>query len=293
MFKDLLSQNKTIAICDAIVKQYEKYPETELIIDFDNCEFIYPDYALLFICTIKYLERIGCKVVGQILINRESKTAKYLAEMNFFETLKVEFPFHADNIDDKSSVQIQKYTSENQIEVLHSILKVLREKSSMNDNVYASLDYCLNEVLDNVLNHSEENEGWVVAQYYENLNSIRLIVADYGIGIHKSLNSRYNFSEEESLLKCIEEGVTNGKGQGHGLFATSTFVKLNKGFLSICSGNKKLNITENKLTVKSIKRWNGTYIYLRINTNVDVDYTEFTSKHYDYKKGLFESMFEN
>jgi len=87
--------------------------------------------------------------------------------------------------------------------------------------------------------------------------------------------------------------VTNGKGQGHGLFATSTFVKLNKGFLSICSGNKKLNITENKLTVKSIKRWNGTYIYLRINTNVDVDYTEFTSKHYDYKKDLFESMFEN
>jgi len=153
MFKDLSSQNKTIAICDAIVIQYEKYPETELIIDFDNCEFIYPDYALLFICTIKYLERIGCKVVGQILINRESKTAKYLAEMNFFETLKVEFPFHADNIDDKSSVQIQKYTSENQIEVLHSILKVLREKSSMNDNVYASLDYCLNEVLDNVLNH--------------------------------------------------------------------------------------------------------------------------------------------
>lgn len=293
MFKDLSSQNKTIAICDAIVIQYEKYPETELIIDFDNCEFIYPDYALLFICTIKYLERIGCKVVGQILINRESKTAKYLAEMNFFETLKVEFPFHADNIDDKSSVQIQKYTSENQIEVLHSILKVLREKSSMNDNVYASLDYCLNEVLDNVLNHSEENEGWVVAQYYENLNSIRLIVADYGIGIHKSLNLRYNFSEEESLLKCIEEGVTNGKGQGHGLFATSTFVKLNKGFLSICSGNKKLNITENKLTVKSIKRWNGTYIYLRINTNVDVDYTEFTSKHYDYKKDLFESMFEN
>ena len=293
MFKDLSSQNETIAICDGIVKQYKNYPETELIIDFDSCEFIYPDYAVLFICTIKYLERIGYKVVGQILINRESKTAKYLAEMNFFEVLKVEFPFQVNNIDDKSSVKIQRYTKENQLEVLHSILKVLRERGSMHDNVYTSLDYCLNEILDNVLNHSEEEEGWVVAQYYENLNSIRLIVADYGIGIQKSLNLKHNFTEEESLLKCIEEGVSNGKGQGHGLYATSTFVKLNKGFLSVCSGNKKLNITENSLTVKSIKKWNGTYVYLRINTNVDVDYTEFTSKHYDYKKNLFESMFDN
>jgi len=293
MVKDFSSQNETISICDSIVRQYKNHPETELIIDFDGCEFIYPDYAVLFICTIKYLERIGYKVVGQILINRESKTANYLAEMNFFEVLKAEFPFQVNIIDDKSSVQIQRYTKENQLEVLNSILKVLREKSSMHDNVYTSLDYCLNEILDNVLNHSEEEEGWVVAQYYENLNSIRLIVADYGIVIQNSLNIKHNFTEEESLLKCIEEGVSNGKGQGHGLYATSTFVKLNKGFLSVCSGNKKLNITENNLTLKSIKKWNGTYVYLRINTNVDVDYTEFTSKHYDYKKHLFESMFDN
>ena len=177
------------------------------------------------------------------------------------------------------------------MEVLKSILKVLKEKGSINDNVYASLDYCFNEILDNVLNHTEEKEGWVVAQYFPSLNSIRLSVCDFGMGIHKSLNQKHNFTEKEAIVKCIESGVTNGKGQGHGLFATSSFVKLNKGWLSLISGNKKLNVSESQTIVKDIDYWQGTCIYIRINTNVEVDYTEFTSPNYDYKKQLFEDMF--
>ncbi|OJX52733.1 MAG: hypothetical protein BGO88_12985 [Flavobacterium sp. 38-13] len=216
------SQNASISSCKLLVDQYKKFPETKLIIDFNQCDFIYPDYIVLLLCTIKYLESIGFIVTGKIKINKDSNLAKYLAKMNFFENLQVQFPLDVEKVDDKNSVQIQRYTKENQIVVLNSILKVLRENSSMNDNVYTSLDYCLNEILDNVLNHSEQNEGWVVAQHFGQLNSIRLVVADYGIGIHNSLNLKHNFSEEEAMLKCIEEGVTNGKGQGHGLYATVT-----------------------------------------------------------------------
>lgn len=292
LVRDLISQNQTITLCDEIVQAYQEDSNTQIRLDFTGCDFIYADYAILFLCTIKYLERLGFKVGGNIILNRDSGTAKYLAKMNFFENLKVEFPFEVQKTDDGTAVRMQKYNRENQLEVLQSILKVLRNNSSMHENVYTGLDYCLNEILDNVLNHSEENEGWVVAQYSEELNSIRLIVADFGIGIHKSLNIRHNFSESEALFKCIEEGITNGKGQGHGLYATSSFVKLNKGWLSVCSGTKKLNVTEKQTIVKDVAGWNGTYVYLRINTNIDVDYTEFTSKNYDYKKQIFEDLFD-
>lgn len=285
------SHNKTIAVCKALVDQYKAEPETEIVIDFSDCDFIYPDYAILLLCSIKYIEHLGIEVKGTIKLDTNKEIVTYLAKMNFFENLNVELPIAIPKINPHSSVQIQKYTSENQLEVLNSILKVLREKSSLNDDVYASLDYCFNEILDNVLNHTEEKVGWVVAQYFENINSIRLIVCDFGLGIHQSLNQKYNFTEEEAIAKCIESGVTNGKGQGHGLFATASFVRLNKGWLSLFSGNKKLNVSEKGTIVKDIDGWQGTCVYIRINTNVEVDYKEFTSPFYDYKKQVFENLF--
>ena len=72
----------------------------------------------------------------------------------------------------------------------------------------------------------------------------------------------------------------------------SAFIKLNKGWLSVISKNKRLNVTEDKIEVKNISHWQGTCVYLRINTNVEVDYKEFTSKYYDYKRELFEDMLD-
>jgi anti-sigma regulatory factor (Ser/Thr protein kinase) len=286
------SHHQTITVCNLLIKQYKKEANTHLIIDFSDCDFIYPDYAILLLCTIKYIEYLGYTVTGNIKLSANNQVVMYLAKMNFFANLNVELPIEIPKINRDNAVEIQKYTSENQIEVLNSILKVLKANGSINDNVYASLDYCFNEILDNVLNHTEEKVGWVVAQYFENLNSIRLIVCDFGMGIHRSLNQKHDFTEEEALVKCIESGVTNGKGQGHGLYATSSFIKLNKGWLSLFSGNKKLNVSEKETIVKDIDNWQGTCVYIRINTNIEVDYTEFTSKYYDYKKQVFENLFE-
>jgi len=285
------SHNNMITACNLLVNQYKKESDTVLIIDFSGCDFIYPDYAILLLCTIKYLEHLGHKVTGTIILSKSRRIEKYLAQMNFFANLNVELPMDIPKINKNSAVEIQKYTSENQLEVLESILKVLRTNGSINDNVYTGLDYCFNEILDNVLNHTEEKVGWVVAQYFGNLNSIRLIVCDFGLGIHKSLNTKHAFSEDEAISKCIESGVTNGKGQGHGLYATATFSRLNKGWLSLFSGNKKLNVNEKETSIEKIDHWQGTCVYIRINTNVEVDYTEFTSKNYDYKKQLFENLF--
>lgn len=286
------SHNQTLFICNNLINQFIVEPNTRLLIDFEDCDFIYPDYAILLHCSIKYIENQGIKVSGTLKLGKSNKIVIYLAKMNFFANLNIKLPISISKFNPNNSVKIQKYTSENQFEVLNSILKVLKEKSNLDDNVYASLDYCFNEILDNVLNHTEEKMGWVVAQYFENINSIRLIVCDFGLGIHASLNQKYNFTEAEALSKCVESGVTNGKGQGHGLFATASFVRLNKGWLSIFSGNKKLNVSEKETVVKDISKWQGTCVYIRINTNVEVDYTEFTSPFYDYKKQVFENLFE-
>lgn len=286
------SHNKTITVCNLLIKQYKTDPKINLIIDFSDCEFIYPDYAILLLCTIKYIEHLGHVVTGTIKLSPNKQVIIYLAKMNFFANLNVVLPIGIPKFNPDNAVQIQQYTSENQLTVLNSILKVLYSKGSINENVYTGLDYCFNEILDNVLNHTDEKIGWVVAQYFANLNSIRLIVCDFGMGIHKSLNLKHDYTEEEAITKCIESGITNGKGQGHGLYATSSFIKQNKGWLSLFSGNKKLNVNETETVIEDIDNWQGTCVYVRINTNIEVDYTEFTSRNYDYKKQAFEYLFE-
>lgn len=292
MYELSKSHSAAITICREVINLYEDNPQASLSIDFDGCEFIYPDYASLFICTLKYLDHLGYTVSGTINLDENSNPGIYLAGMKFFEHLNTTLPFKIKEADSQKSVVIQHYNSENQLEVLNHILKILREKSSLDDNVYTGLDYCFNEILDNVLNHSGTGKGLVAAQYFESLNSIRLIVCDYGMGIYESLRHVYNYTEDQAMLNCIVSGITNGKGQGHGLYATSTFVKLNKGWLSIISGNKILTVSENETKLTDIDKWQGTAIYIRINTNVSVDYKEFTSKNYDYKAELFESLFE-
>lgn len=56
------SHNKTIAVCKNLVNQYKSQPTTKLILDFTDCTFIYPDYAILLLCTIKYIEQCGIEV---------------------------------------------------------------------------------------------------------------------------------------------------------------------------------------------------------------------------------------
>ncbi|NJM78826.1 MAG: sensor histidine kinase [Flavobacterium sp.] len=287
-----ISHENTLEVCNDLINFYIKNPKTNLIIDFSNCNFLYPDYALLLLCSIKYIENKGIEVHGKIKMDKSTAIFQYLLKINFFENLKIDLPKVYINNDD-SFLEIQNYNSENQIEVQSRIMKVLKKTTFINDDVFTGLDYCLNEILDNILNHSKERQGWVVAQYFGNLNQIRLMVADYGIGIHKALNERYNFTEEEAIIKCIESGITNGKGQGHGLYATSLFTSENKGWLSVISGSKKLDVNNHTSKIVDINYWQGTCIYLRINTNVDVDYKLFTSRHYDQKEHLFDMMFGN
>lgn len=279
--------------CNDLVNHFNEFPDSKIIFDLSGITFIYPDYALLILCTLKCIEiNTGKEIHGTIRVDSNSNAIKYLNRMNFFRHLDVEIPANFKIQNGISSIEIQNYNEENQIEVCQSILKMIKTNSNIDDNVYASLDYCFNEVLDNVLLHSETKQGWVVAQYFPNLSAIRLMVCDYGIGVKNALNIKYNFNDEEALLKCIEKGITNGKGQGHGLFATSKFIELNQGWLSIISGNKKLDINgSNYIKVKDSSYWQGTCVYLRINTNLDVDYTQFTSENYDYKEQLFEDLF--
>ena len=97
-----------------------------------------------------------------------------------------------------------------------------------------------------------------------------------------------SYSEEDGLLKCIEDKVTNGKGMGFGLFSTANLIRDCSSELDIYSGNKRLHFDINGKTVEDISYWQGTVVFMRLRADVSID----PEKVVDYRTNCAEQYNE-
>ena len=129
-----------------------------------------------------------------------------------------------------------------QYAVVDAMVLQLDKSANLANGVRQCFDWCLNEVTDNVLNHSRPGggaHGYVMAQFVRAANLLKICVFDTGIGIRKSFaGSKYEgVDAAEAIRLAVRRGVTNGNGQGNGLWGLHEMVKLGKyGKLHIRSG---------------------------------------------------------
>ena len=147
------------------------------------------------------------------------------------------------------------------------------------EGVLSGLTWCINEVMDNVLLHSEYGHGLIMAQYHPSAKHVAFCIYDCGIGIFNTLkaSSHRPRTELDALSMAIQEGVGDGKGQGNGLFGLYQITKENKGRLTISSGASSIMLFSNgelrkfeHIPFVSYKN-KGTIIDFQINLNKTVD----------------------
>lgn len=114
-----------------------------------------------------------------------------------------------------------------------------------------SLEWALNEITDNVLNHAESSiGGFVQANFHPKRNEVEFIVTDAGLTIPKTLRGGNvglkNDSDPTCLDKAIREGVTKNSttNQGNGLYGAYRLSQLSRGRFSIHSGYASLNFND-------------------------------------------------
>ena len=110
-----------------------------------------------------------------------------------------------------------------------------------------TIGYIISELGRNVLEHSiAENGAILCAQFYAKSNTIRIGIADTGIGIRKSINqSHVATTDLEAIRLALWPGVTGttsapggtAQNAGAGLFFVKSIANLNKDFFVIYSGN--------------------------------------------------------
>jgi len=134
-------------------------------------------------------------------------------------------------------------------QMVNAVLSSLTELSRAD---LGAIEWALNEITDNVMNHAESPVGGLAQLVnYKKAGRVEFVVADPGIGIPASLRrGRPEIrSESEALEQAVREGVTGDRslGQGNGLFGTFEVSQVGSGYLHVHSAFAALDYRSGNL----------------------------------------------
>lgn len=117
------------------------------------------------------------------------------------------------------------------------------------------IKYIVSELARNVLEHARTKHGAILcAQYYKKSNTIRIGVADTGVGIKQTINQVHDAKTHlEAIRLALMPGITGTTQReggtefnaGAGLFFIKSIAKVNRDFFMIYSGNAMYKLLKN------------------------------------------------
>ncbi len=117
-----------------------------------------------------------------------------------------------------------------------------------------TIGWCLNEIMDNVSNHSRESVGFFEIQLHRKNKRLAICIADTGVGIRESLRQRRTArSDEDAITLAMGHKYTRDSKtyQGNGLWGLNELVRAGKGMLVVSSGNGIVRIEGESSTHQS------------------------------------------
>ncbi len=226
----------------------------------------------------------------------EAKSKHYLERMKLFDFLGV-----------KSDIKMTEHEAAGrfvpltQIKDSKSLTKFITEVTPLlhlEPKHAEPIRYIMSELIRNVLEHSLSKNGAIVcAQYYKKSNTVRIGIADTGIGIWKSINESYNPKNDlEAIRMALTPGVTGTtkreggteRNAGAGLFFIKSIASVNSDFFVVYSGsamykllqrtgkNIKLNadpFNDRHSSRDDLPSWNGTVVGIDLSLDTTQEFS--------------------
>lgn len=175
----------------------------------------------------------------------EAASAHYLQRMGLFQFLRIE---PATTIKEHESTgRFIPLTQIKSSDELTEFLKEMTPLLHLESKNAEPIRYIMSELVRNVLEHSFSEYGAIVcAQYYFKSNTIRIGIADTGIGIWKSIRQSYKPKNDlEAIQLALTPGITGTTKKeggteynaGAGLFFIKSIAKMSRDFFVIYSGD--------------------------------------------------------
>jgi len=192
-------------------------------------------------------------------------------------------------------VSIDVFDAQTLNAVYKDVVNAMTQHFKIEVSVLQALSYCLYEIMDNVHIHSGKPLGTALTHYDNVGNTLRILIADNGMGIKASLaenRSYLDITESEALQLCLKDTVTDGKGMGFGLYTTSKLIGcIGKKFI-LHSGSHKLIIEDGRMSMVENGYWQGTLIYMEIGTEQEIDPNQIVDYRTDVAEEYNETFVE-
>lgn len=227
----------------------------------------------------------------------EAKSKHYLQRMNLFGIIGV-----------KSGISIKEHepagrfiplTQITDSEGLTRFLTDMVPLLHLGPKQAEPIRYIVSELVRNVIEHAQSPDGAILcAQYYQKTNTIRIGIADTGVGIKKTINQAYSAKTHlEAVRLALTPGVTGTTSReggteanaGAGLFFIRSIAKVNRDFFMIHSGDAMYKLLKSDMkshttlhadpfkerhsTGKGIPAWNGTVVGIDISLDATKEFS--------------------
>jgi anti-sigma regulatory factor (Ser/Thr protein kinase) len=222
----------------------------EVVIDFHTLKFIEPVGVAIIYNIINWLStnRVTVKLRLPELPNSVSNRnpIKYLDDCGFFKEFLGQKRFKHSSLR-PTTIPLRNVAYEESYAWLDDVLIrwLMNELSSHNPTGFANTKICLQEIFNNIEDHSHQKLACVFAQHYPANSEIKLAISDFGVGIPFNIKKlEPSVNDARALELAVKEGYSTKswpRNRGAGLdILTQLVVNTNRGRIYIHSNYGKL-----------------------------------------------------
>lgn len=253
----------------------------KIIFNLEHLSFIEPSGLTILSNTIEWLQLNKCDV--SIKFKRytsSSPTSENKKVMQFLNDIE----FFSEYMDVEISEPLGKRRNTCPLELINYKDSVSWVRNSfipwiggiLNVNV-ADLDYLqisLEEIFNNIADHSTVGTACISAQYFPRAEEIKICVSDFGVGIPMSLRKKFpQLSDSELLKKATDFGVSSenqphNRGAGIGNIIKA-ITNDNLGVVHLHSNNGIITASNNNMSCSQEKSfYPGTFYEFNIDAKI-------------------------
>lgn len=269
-----------VALEEALSRGHER-----IVLDFRLTTRAYADSMLPLICHTDARRARGSTF--DVLLPDSTTLAQLFLNTNWAHLIDPKHPSsHAEH---PRHLPVMRYRehAEQQFAVRAATDVVLRNMDQMTRDAIRAVEWTVNEITDNVLNHAQSEIGGLVqVDTFREQGRVKLVVADGGRGIPAAMREAYpHLHDQEAISKAMERGVTSPRdaGQGNGLAGSVSIARLAEGSFKILSGNAALSVFRDdrggpyktqKGEAPRGRKFPGTTVMLEMSTTAPFDLGE-------------------
>jgi anti-sigma regulatory factor (Ser/Thr protein kinase) len=208
-----------------------------VIIDLSDVAFAHPSGMAPLVATIRYLHENGWEI--DVWLPRSEFLCDYFAKAGWISGVT------GDAVDRRvhgtTFIPLTDYSSSEELNpILDDTLLHFARHAVFEAGVLDGLEWALNEIAGNVLDHAGGVSGWLQVAEQPKKGLIEVVVVDCGRGICASMRERFSDLKDDlgAVARAVEKGTTRDPevGQGNGLAGSLRLAILGGGYANVYSG---------------------------------------------------------